>query len=343
MKDRPARPERPASAISASPTGGSEPVWRHISETFDQAIDIMKRRKSGELRSIRTPWKSFNDVGLLGMDWHTMWTICARPGVGKTLVSQQITSNAHRLNPEQDFDVLNFNFEMPGHGLAMRELSSRLKKTTHYLQSADEFHELSEVDLSLAEAHARSTRHRNEFIVDVAQSPTALKKTILDFYGARRKPILMTIDHSLLVPRDATDKDKMDTLFSLGAMITELKRKYPFIFIVLSQLNRSIDEAHRHDKPGSHGNYPNEADVYGSDAMLQFSDVLMAMNRPAKYHLELYGPELFQISDPNLIAFHFMKVRNGSTRISFYRAEYELMTIHESAPPARKARVARGL
>jgi replicative DNA helicase len=336
MNEQRFRPGRPETAVTAATS--AKPLWRPVSDAFAEAVDIMKRRKSGELQSIKTPWKSMNNVGLNGIDWNSMMVVCARPGQGKSLLAQMICREAHALNKGQDFDILRLEFEMMGQTSALRELSARFEKSTRYLQSAEEGAPLTEADLRRAEAYAKAQIGRNEFLIETPMTAKASRQAILDFYNVRKKPVLITIDHSALFETDLHEKDKMAVLYSVGAMITDLKRKYPFAFVVLSQLNRSIDEPGRHE-PGSEKNYPNESDIFGADAMLQFADVLLAIVRPAKYHISCYGPSLFHITNDKLLAFHYMKVRNGTPQISFMLDDFKHMNIKETLPPAQMAKV----
>jgi replicative DNA helicase len=330
------RPGRPETALNTA--APARPLWRPVSDAFDEAVDIMRRRKSGELQSIKTPWRSMNNVGLNGIDWNSMTVVCARPGQGKSLLAQMICREAHGLNKGQNFDILRLEFEMMGQTSALRELSARFERSTRYLQSAEEGSPLTEADLKRAEAYAKAQLGRREYLIETPMTAKAARQAIIDFYEVHRNPLLITIDHSALFDADIHEKDKMAVLYSVGAMITELKRKYPFAFVVLSQLNRSIDDPARHE-PGSEKNYPNESDIFGADAMLQFADVLLAIVRPAKYHISCYGPQLFHITDDKLLAFHYMKVRNGTPQISFMRDDFKHMNIKEATPPPFMAKI----
>jgi replicative DNA helicase len=314
--------------------------WIHVSETFDLAIDTMEKRKTGEVQSIKTPWESFNDAGMDGIEWNSMVVIGARPGQGKTLVADMITREAFKLNFGQDFAVLKLQFEMLGRTTAMRELSAELRRSVKYLNSAEKVggvvQKVSEADITKAKHYALTQKFREEYIIETAMTPAGIEKAVRDFAKFIGKPFIITLDHSMLVVKDASEKDKLETLQNLGAMMTKLKRQLPIIWIVLTQLNRSIDDASRQEKAGSHSNYPNEADVFGSDALLQHTDILVAINRPSRYNLAIYGPEQFEVTSRELLAFHFLKVRSGTPRISFFLSEFEKMSIRECPPPPRK-------
>jgi len=123
-------------------------------------------------------------------------------------------------------------------------------------------------------------------------------------------------------------------LGALGEALTHMKKKYPIAFLVLSQLNRNIDDPKRQEE-GSYGNYVLDSDIYGSDSLLQHADVVMGINKPSIRKIRQYGPEKFLIEDPDILVFHFLKSRNGTTRISFFKLDRTTMRIVEIDTPAQ--------
>lgn len=310
-------------------------LYRHISEAFEEATDYMSQRKQGLIKSIKTPWETFNDVGMDGMEWHSTYVISARPGVGKSALASLITKYAHMLNPTQDFNILNFQFEMLARRVAQRELSSVLNRTTKYLNNADKRNPLTETDLLDAIEYGSLQKERKEFIIEKPLTVPEIEKAVREFIKEFPIPLIITLDHSMLVRRSSHHKTDIEMLQDLAAMITKLKREHPIIWLVLSQLNRSIEQQIRLE-PGTIGNYPNTNDVFGADALLQHCDVMLAMNKPSKYNLELYGPDRFKIDNKETLAFHFLKVRDGDTRISFFESHLATMNIYEMEPPDRE-------
>jgi hypothetical protein len=109
------------------------------------------------------------------------------------------------------------------------------------------------------------------------------------------------------------------------------------MFICLSQLNRNIDNPDRAVN-GKYGNYVLESDIFGSDAMLQHADTLIGINRPAKQKIRYYGPDRYIIEDDRTLVLHFLKARNGDTRMSFFKAQFERMQIAEMDTPPQEQR-----
>jgi replicative DNA helicase len=306
--------------------------WKHISEIRKDALEYMEKRKAGLIESIRTKWKKFNDAGIGGLEWGSITTIAGRPGSGKTLIVNEITRNAHKLNPKQDFAVLDFQFEMKSETTGVREFSAVIHKSYKDLLSVDA--PLPDEDMEKLKFYAKHSAHQEIYQIDSPMTVAEMERTIIEFIKFVNKPVIVTVDHSVLIAKAADEKDVQDTLNSLGKMMTKLKKKLPVLFIVLTQMNRSIEEQAR-KIPGTIGNYPTSADVFGADALLQHSDLLVAINRPSLYSIDVYGPEQFEVDDRTL-ALHFLKTRNGDNRLCFFRAEFEHMTIVEVATPPQR-------
>jgi replicative DNA helicase len=146
--------------------------------------------------------------------------------------------------------------------------------------------------------------------------------------------MLITMDHSALFRVGKMQRDKFEMLGSLGEALTMMKKKYPVAFVVLSQLNRNIDAPDR-QRDGEYGNYVLDSDIYGSDALLQHADVVMGINKPSLRKIRQYGPERFLINDEDMLVFHFLKSRNGTTRISFFKLDRTSMRIVEIDTPGQ--------
>lgn len=325
---------------SADSSSSIKLPWRKYSDILLESLDYVKNRARGDVKSLKTQWKMFNKIGLNGIEWQSLYVIAARPGVGKTLIATSLTRELHKLNPEQDFEVLHFQFEMLGRNMGVRELSGANNLDIRYIQSAEDdgMPPLSKVDIEKMEKYVGSQIKRKESVVDKAMSVNQMKETIQKFYSIHRKPFIVTLDHTLLVKQAASETSRQQTLQNLATMLTEMKNALPVTFLILTQLNRDIDDAER-QKPGKLTNYPTEADVFGSDYLLQCADVMIAYNRPAKYNLAQYGPHKYIIepTDKYLLAMHVLKNRFGETSIQWYKADYATMSVIEAATPRMAA------
>jgi len=309
--------------------------WESQNRDFNEALKYMKRRQEGTEKSIYTPWPKFNDAGTDGLEWNTLTILGGRPGSGKTLIKDQIIRESFELNPHDDYRVLEFNFEMVGKTSAIREFSSLTGKTYKELCSAGSVLSTSTLNQCYEYAKQRVT-----LPIDKINTPMTISqmRDQIDMYMEfhKGKKTIITLDHTLLVKKAPNQNNSAQAmLFDLGEFFTQTKREYPCMFIVLSQLNRNIDNPDRAVN-GKYGNYILESDIFGSDAMLQHADMLIGINRPAKQKIRYYGPDRYIIKDDKTLVFHFLKARNGDVRMSFFKAEFEKMRISEmNAPPTQ--------
>ena len=311
--------------------------WRNSKSAFEEALLYLKNRQTGVIKSFRTPWLKFDDAGVDGIEWHSTVVIAGRPGAGKTLIKDQIIREAFTLNPGDDFRVLEFSLEMVGKVTAIREFTSVLGKSYKHLCSAGGG-KITNEELSKLYTYAKT---RVENPVDVIEEACTVDEfvRIVDTYMETYKgPLgykktIITVDHTLLFKLNGQSEREM--LVALAAKFTELKKKYPIIFIVLSQLKRDVDTPERAEE-GKYGNYILDSDIMGSDAMFQHADILVGINRPFKQRIRFYGPDKYIIEDDKTLVFHFLKCRNGDPRMSFFKAEFHQMKVSEMATPGTK-------
>jgi replicative DNA helicase len=317
--------------------------WSSQRDGFKQSLEYLQGRMSGQIKSLKTPWAKFNDATTDGIEWNTLTVIGGRPASGKTLIAEQIVRESFPLNPGENFRVLQFQFEMLARTSAIRVIGKSYK----YLCSADG--KLSESDLLKCYDYAKA---KVKYPIDVVEKPCTIEefKQIIGEYMMEHATydsennmilpkVLITIDHSLLFKKAPFEKDKHDMLNNLGEALTLLKRQFPISFIVLSQLNRNIDNPDRSEE-GKYGNYVLESDLFGADALLQHADTVIGINRPAKQKIRFYGPDRYVIEDDRVIVLHFLKCRNGDTRLSFFKAEFEKMRLIEMiTPPQQEKRL----
>tara|TARA_R100001440_G_scaffold37685_2_gene57177 strand:- start:20552 stop:21499 length:948 start_codon:yes stop_codon:yes gene_type:complete len=311
-------------------------AWHGQYQSFNEALKYMLDRQSGKEKSIQTPWPKFNDAVTDGLEWNTLTVIGGRPGSGKTLIKDQIIRESFVLNPEENYRVLEFQFEMVGRTSALREFSSITGKTYKQLCSAG--HVLSKDTFDKCHMYAKD---RVKSPVDIISTPMTVNqmREQVDMYMNEHQgqKTIITLDHTILVKRAPYQNNRLDMLFELGEFFTQVKREYPCMFIALSQLNRNIDNPDR-AVDGKYGNYVLESDIFGSDAMLQHADTLIGINRPAKQKIRFYGPDRYIIQDDKTLVLHFLKARNGDTRMSFFKAQFERMQIAEMDTPPQQER-----
>jgi replicative DNA helicase len=308
-------------------------------DALEKAIQKIRARRKGELKSLKSAWPKFNDAFCDGLEWRTITVVGARPGTGKTLFMEQLISDIIENNKDQDFRVLKFQMEMLDETNGVRKLSMNVGSDYNTLMSKGEPVDEA-VYWKCVEFYNKSKE--NDFIDVVYDACTVDEMcATIDYYVKKHKNedgtfpnVLVAIDHSALFRVGKGQKDKFDMLGALGEALTMMKKKYPVAFVVLSQLNRNIDDVKRQEE-GSYGNYVLDSDIYGSDSLLQHADVVLGINKPSVRRLKQYGPERYLISDPDTLVFHFLKSRNGVTRIAFFKLDRTTMRIIEIEPPGQ--------
>lgn len=314
--------------------------WKGQIQGFEESLRYLKGRQEGIIKSLKTPWTSFNNATTAGIEWNSLTVIGGRPATGKTLIKDQLVTEAFKINHGDNFRVLEFSLEMVQRVAAIREYSRLLGKSYKYLCSADGT--LSEEHLQMCFEYAKE---RVKYPIDVIEEPCTVdefRDAIVMYMNHHRDAgryvnTIVTLDHSLLLKQAPFEKNRIESLYRLGETITSLKRKFPIAFIVLSQLNRNVDDPKRNEER-KYGNYILPSDLMGADALLQHADTVVGLNRPMMQQIRNYGPKGYSIESDKVMAMHFLKCRNGENGIAFFKAEFEKMIITEMATPVETSR-----
>jgi len=63
--------------------------------------------------------------------------------------------------------------------------------------------------------------------------------------------------------------------------------------------------------------------------------VVLGINKPSLRKIRQYGPDRYIVNDEEMLVFHFLKSRNGTTRMSFFKLDRTVMRIVEIDTPAQ--------
>jgi len=321
----------------------SSKPWKDQRAAYKEALVYINARKEGTITSFKTPWSKVNEAGVNGLEWNSLTVIGGRPGTGKTLIKDQIIREGFVQNKGHNIRVLEFQFEMVARASKVREFCSVLGKPYKYVCSAYQNNKLTDTDLNVLYQHAKKAVDIDKCPVDIVENPCTVErmKAIVAEYMEDHSQVVdgikvytntvITLDHSYLLKQDKGES-KTEMLYNLGEALTALKRRYPIAFIVLSQLGRHVESPERNEN-GKYGNYILETDILGGNALFQHADMVIGVNRPANKYIEYYGPERYIIQDDTVLVFHFLKCRNGDTRMTFFKAEFDKMEVHEMPTP----------
>ena len=323
---------------------GKQYKWKDKKQAYGDALAYLRGRMRGEIKSFQTPFTNMNEAGAAGIEYGTTVIIAGRPGSYKSTLKDLIFNRAKEFNPEERFNILDIQLEMQAKVTAIREFSSVTQ--TSYKDLCSSYAPLDMEVLKKCYNHANKRVLDKSFGIDtIEDSPTTLEfKDIVEEYMEVNKnketgeytKTLIGIDHTRLFKRDSFDRTEEEMISSMSKMFTYLKRKYPIIFFVLSQLNRDIERPERNEDR-KQGNYPTSSDIFASDSLFQAGDIVIILNRPSLKNIRYYGSNGFIIDNEGILAAHYIKCRNGDTRLTFMQADGATMNITEIEPPVMSA------
>jgi replicative DNA helicase len=292
-----------------------------LEDAARKELRYIKGRMDNQIKSLKTPWKKFDKAGMNGIEWGSIITIAGMSGSGKTAILNELESGLFALNPQENFAVLSFNFEMIARRLVGRKISKKLKMTTTQIYNADVENPTENIKADTyqrAITYVESIKDMPLWYVDIPGTVQEIKNTIEYFAMGMEcnvdRGILVTLDHSILVKKFG-EQNQNQVLYELAAMFNELKKKIKASFIIVSQLNRGIEAVERIQNKNLH--YPQKSDVFGADALYQYSDIFMIAHRPELLNLRAYGPTDLPVN--GIIYFHFIKTRETEPFIAKMR------------------------
>ena len=310
----------------------SEIKWKHVTNVRKETIEYIKKRRAGLIRSVKTPWAKLNQAFLDGLEWGSIYVLGGRPGTGKTSVMSQITNNVKLNNPTQDIAVLNFQFEMSERIIGVRELTKPTGMSMKKLLTADPLDMMNQDDIRMIEEFYNEHNNDDIYYVTESVTPKEFTRQVIGFYNTVKKPIIVTIDHSVLTKKDADEASQLETLYNLSAEMVYLKKKIPdSMYIILSQMNRTIEDPTRRVN-GTIGNYPTSGDLFAADALMQNADGVILINRPDIMGISEYGPEKIRVEE-GMLVFHIIKNRFSELCMLFFKQDLQYFDIIEGPTP----------
>jgi replicative DNA helicase len=245
--------------------------YRHISDATSEIVKYIDNRRKGVTRSLQTRWKSFNRQCNGGIEPNSIYSIVGISGSGKSSFANSLETDLFDLNPNEDFVVLSFNFEMLSSRQVGRKFSYKMKKTTSELYSGNpEEKPLGDDEYQTLLQHADNIKEYPIYYVDCPGTVEEIRNTIVDFYAKpsiQGKWLIIMFDHTLLTRMKAGDSER-NTLFELQKLFMEMKKYSRNTIIQLSQMNRGIEDNERLNNPMLH--YPMRKDVFGGKRNILF-------------------------------------------------------------------------
>ena len=86
--------------------------YKHISEPGAEVIKYIDSRRKGLNNVLKTRWKKLNNALSGGLEANLLYTIAGTSGSGKSSFASQLENDLLYMNPNKDFVILNFSFEI---------------------------------------------------------------------------------------------------------------------------------------------------------------------------------------------------------------------------------------
>lgn len=294
--------------------------FQSIEKAVNQSIAVVKQAKKGERDVLKTMWPRLNKNLLGGLQKGKMYVVAGRPGVGKSAFSNQLVFDLLDANKNAKIIILYWTFEMPGYQQIMRSASKDVKKQISDLLSVDS--PLADIDFRNYISKVKKYTGYNIHFNNYPRSMEYIINTNEQLYETDPDTIVVNLyDHSRLISgKEDTELRRLNTV-SKGCM--HMQSKFNVINILLSQLNRNIEQEHR----AKNQYQPLLTDLFGGDSIGQDAHVVMILNRP----YDLYGiTSKYCDEDPKgLLACHVEKNRDGLLGMISYEADMSTFTIKE--------------
>lgn len=286
--------------------------FSHVAESVAEASKKVEDYQNGVIQPLKSGWKRFDRTIGGGVHEATIYIVGGRPGIGKSAFESRWKFNVASNEQKVEYAFGMFNLEMPNYKLMLREIAHNTDIPINDMVNAEE-KRLGEEQIELINA-------QKELYADVpiylSANPVSPEQFLRNGKLLRERlpdqHLVFVLDHTRLITsrNRGTEEEKIR---SLMAAARELSVVYRYSIILLSQLNRGIESTDRLHARG--GPIPVMSDYFGADAVNQYGNVCIILQRPEYYGLDSYMD--YSTTD-NLLVVHVLKNRDGPVgHISF--------------------------
>ena len=243
--------------------------------------DMLRNMRDGGYRGLSSPWPEL-DHHIVGLQAGRLYTVAARPGVGKSIIAQSIAEHMALVHGRR---VYFSTLEMQPEELAIRFLSAAIGIDSKRLQAGH---------LTAAEWQAVENAGQAGFVdmsIDICATSSQTIETIRS--GARdtsRKGELglIVVDYLQLMEGADKNKNRAEVVAGFTRGLKNMASEFHVPVLALSQLNR-----------GAAGTKATVANLRESGAIEQDSDVVILLHEDAE-------------ENPGMVTVEVAKARNGS-------------------------------
>jgi len=294
--------------------------FKSIKQSVSTSLTEIRTGMYGKRRVYPTKWERLNTNLLGGLQPGKMYVVAGRPGVGKSAFSNQMIFDLLDNNKDKRLTVLYWSFEMPGYQQILRAGAKGANKQVSELLSVDQT-----LTKEAYEKYRDEVIKYNNYPIyfnNIPRDIEFIKKTNVEVTNKYPDTTIINVfDHSRLILSGKDQELQKLNEVSKGCMW--MQAKIGCINILLSQLNRNIEQEHR-----AKAQYqPLLTDLFGGDSIGQDAHVVLMLQRPN----DLYGiTDTYCGENPiKLLAVHVEKNRDGLLGMIPYEAEMSTFTINE--------------
>lgn len=279
-----------AQRVNATP---SNTVY-NLEQTLDASFDWMELiQESDGMLGVPTGLRDL-DALLRGLQPSRLYTIAARPAVGKSLLAGTIALNAVLAGHK----VMMSSLEMPASELGIRMLSAAAKVDKTRIENGT----LTAADWEKLRAARTKLQGGGIFTVDDfgGHTPASIRASVERFASANDGIDLLIVDYLQLINAPNDRISRQEHVAACSRMFKELAKEYRCPVVQLSQLSRQPEQ--RTDKR------PLMSDLRESGGIEQDSDVVALL-----YRDEVYDPDS---PDAGIMEAIIAKNRSGRTAVA---------------------------
>lgn len=268
--------------------------------------EILDRKNGDKATGLKTRWNRLNKAIGGGFQWKYNYLIAGLSGSGKSTLANIIETDLFDLNPDQKFIILNFNFETDSTMNMLKKYSADTGLTIDQITSADENNKLTNANFEVIKEKSKRYIDYPIYYFDVSGTVDDVTETIYHYYKEYKLPMFCILDHTALVtPRNR--ESELELVSSLSFMTIKVKKALPVSFLMLGQLNSSIEQDERRSNPAFHK--PLRSDLFGGKSVWNAMDCIFMPHRPEILDIERYT--LKNLETKNRMFFHVSKQRFG--------------------------------
>jgi replicative DNA helicase len=272
-------------------------------EGIDESVKEAERQVYNYQNGIISPLQTFSakmNEKIMFLPGDTV-VFAGRSGVGKSAWANNFLRSLHTLN--NDVLTLYFSHEMESWRQIMRMYSKAVKESVSDLL-------IKKFDQGAFDRLKQIGEELKEYEMYFKQSPVSPVKfeelitKVRDLFPDKR--IVIVYDHTRLVRSNQRSEEAKIT--ELMEMASYCNLKHHTFNVFLSQMNRNIETG---DDGGDRA--PLSSDIFGSDAVMQFADHVIALHRPEMYHISKFKYGGYEFDTDHFISAHVIKQRDGWT------------------------------